>query len=77
MEYISKEQVVNDFKNLLPWEKVDVLDEILNVMGENSIEDYVFKQGGYSPFDFTNASKCVDYYGEDILMDEMDDYKIG
>ena len=76
MKYIEKEQVVSEFKELLPWDKVDALDKILNIMGENSIQDYLFKQGGYSPFDFTNASKCVEHYGIDTLLDEMDDYDI-
>ena len=76
MKYIEKEQVVSEFKELLPWDKVDALDDILDDMGENSIEDYLFKQGGYSPFDFTNAEKCVEHYGVDTLLDEMDNYDI-
>lgn len=76
MEYVKKEDVLKQFNELLPWDKADVLDEILDDMGENSIEDYLFKQCGYSPFDFTNAEKCVEHYGVDTLLDEMDDYDI-
>lgn len=76
MKLVNKEDVIAQFKELLPWDKVDALDEILNIMGENSIEDYLFKNGGYSPFDFTNATQCVDHYGADTLLEEMDDYNI-
>lgn len=76
MKLVNKEDVIAQFKELLPWDKVDALDEILNDIGENSIEDYLFKECGYSPFDFTNASQCVDHYGVDSLLDEMDDYDI-
>ena len=76
MKYIEKEQVIKEFKELLPWDKVDTLNYILNDMGENSIEDYLFKDGGYSPFDFTNARQCVEHYGVDTLCDEMDDYEL-
>ena len=77
MKYVEKEQVVKEFKELLPWDKVDTVDEILYDIGENSIEDYLFKKGGYLPFDFINAEKCVEHYGVDTLCDEMDDYELG
>jgi len=76
MNYIDKKQVVQEFKELLPWDKVDAFDEILDDMGENSIEDYLFQQGGYSPFDFINAEKCVEHYGVSTLLDEMDHFDI-
>lgn len=76
MEYVKKENVLKQFNELLPWDKADALDEILDNMGENSIEDYLFKQSGYSPFDFTNAAECVDHYGADTLLDKMFDYDI-
>ena len=76
MKFVDKKEVVEQFKELLPWDKVDALDEIIHHMGENSIEDFLFERGWYSPFDFTNACKCVEHYGVDTLLDEMDDYDI-
>lgn len=76
MKIVDKKEVIEQFKELLPWDKADAVDEILNIMGENSIQDYLFDSCGYSPFDFINASECVEHYGVDSLIDEMDDYDI-
>ena len=76
MEYISKEQVFKQYQELLPWEKWEILDQILSDLGENTSIDYLFKQGMYSPFDYIDAKECVEHYDADRLMDEMYDSDI-
>ena len=77
MNIVNKEDVLKLFNELLPWEKVEILDEILNNLGGvGNVADYLFSECGYSPFDFTNIEKCVDHYGADALLDEMSDYDI-
>ena len=76
MEYVNKEKVIEQFNELLPWEKVDVFGCILDAIGEHGIADYLFDNSGYSPFDFTNVQECISFYGERTLLDNMDEDEI-
>ena len=76
MEYVDKEKVIEQFNELLPWEKVDVFGGILDAIGEHGIADYLFDNSGYSPFDFTNIDGCISFYGERVLLGNMNENEI-
>lgn len=77
MEYVDKDKVLKDFKELLPWEKLEFIDKALNDIGESNLPEYLFgENGGWSPFDFITAAECVKHFDADDLMDEMYDSDI-
>lgn len=74
MEYPDKNKVLAQFKELLPWDKLEFIDSALNIIGEGNLPEYLFgKNGGWNPLDFTTAKKCVEYFDSDELLDEMYD----
>lgn len=74
MNIVDKKEIVDQFNELLPWEKIEVIDAELNNVGEDNIAEYLFGVNGKrTPFDFVTAEECVNHYGADDLMEEMYD----
>lgn len=77
MEYVDKDKVLVQFKELLPWDKIEFIDKALNDIGDGNLPEYLFgENGGWNPLDFSSAAECVKYFDADDLMDEMYDSDI-
>ena len=77
MEYVDKDKVFKEFNELLPWEKVDFVNDALYDIGEDGIAEHIFGiNGGHSPFDFITEKDCIEHFGANNLLYEIEDYEL-
>lgn len=71
---VNKEEVINLFDELLPWDKDEVREAIGTGFKSQSQEE-ILNHFGIDPIDFVTARECAEAFGDDIL-DQFADYEI-
>lgn len=71
---VDKEEVINLFDELLPWDKEEVREAIGTGFKRYSQAD-ILNHFGIDPIDFVTPGECAEAFGDDIL-DHFADYEI-
>ena len=71
---VNKEEVINLFDELLPWDKDEVREAIGTGFKSQSQEE-ILNHFGIDPIDFVTARECAEAFGDDIL-DQFSDWEI-
>jgi hypothetical protein len=74
MKIVSKEDVLNLYKELLPWEQEDV-KAIMGYDMKDMSQEEVIKEFGINPLEFVDEDDVVDCFGTTLLK-EYSDYDI-
>lgn len=77
-KYTEKEDVVAAYNELLPWEKVEVLGDLMETAGTSAydIVEGFFEDGEDYVYDHIDAAEVVNHYTAETLLDEMSDDEI-